>query len=57
MNKKTYSHMLVCKISGIVASRHSSERAAIKALRAKDSARDPLELREYSEGYFAKMGR
>ena len=57
MSKKTYSHMLVCKISGIVASRHSSERAAIKALRAKDSARDPLELREYSEGYFAKMGR
>lgn len=57
MSKKTYSHMLVCKISGIVASRHSSERTAIKALRAKDSARDPLELREYSEGYFAKMCR
>lgn len=53
--KKTYSRMLVCKISGIAISRHSSEENALRALRKKDSARDPLELRDYSEFYWARM--
>lgn len=53
--KKTYSSMLVCKISGIAISRHSSEENALRALRKKDSARDPLELRDYSEFYWVRM--
>lgn len=57
MSTKTYSHMIVRKISGLVAGRFCSEAAAMKALRAKDSARDPLELRSYSAAYFAQMGR
>jgi hypothetical protein len=55
MSKINYSHMLVRKISGIPVSRHCSEGAAINALRRKDSRRDPLELREYSAEYYAKM--
>ena len=55
MSKINYSHMLVRKINGMVSSRHTSEASAIKAMRSKDSAHDPLEMREYSAEYYAKM--
>lgn len=52
---KTYSHMLVRKISGIAIGRYLSEKSALRIFRKKNSDRDPLEVREYSEFYWKQM--
>ena len=52
---KTYSHMLVRKISGIAIGRYLSEKSALRVLRKKNSDRDSLEIREYSEFYWKQM--
>lgn len=53
--KKTYNVMLVRTISGIPVSRHCTAVGAIRTLRRKDSARDPIEMRDYSEKYWNEM--
>jgi len=50
---RPYRWMIVRKISGIPVSRHATREAADKAWR--DDPRDPLETREYNDGYWREM--
>lgn len=52
---KNFTHMIQSKVTGIVASRHTSEKLALKALRKSDSGRNPMVLCEYSEFVYNKM--
>ena len=52
---RTYTHMIVSKITGIVSSRHSSYELALKAFKKENSGRSPLEIRNYSEAVYKEM--
>jgi hypothetical protein len=55
--KKQYSHMLQYVITGIVISRHTSEKNAARAWRKVDSARAPVRVVSYSEYVYNEMKR
>jgi hypothetical protein len=54
--KKTYTHIVRSKITGQAYSRHTSQDLAVRAVRRKTTDRDPLEVVQYSDEYWTKMG-
>ena len=52
---RTYTHMIVSKITGIVSSRHSSYELALKAFKKENSDYTPLEITTYSEVVYKEM--
>lgn len=54
--KKTYTHIVRSKITGQAYSRHSTKDLALAAFGKKTTDRDPLEIIEYSNEYWSKMG-
>jgi hypothetical protein len=52
---RPYLFMVRKKINGMAISRHATEAAALKKIRAENSGRDPIEIVEYSEKYWHEM--
>jgi len=53
--KRKWAFMLVDKITGIPRSRHLSMGGAGKTWKAKNTDRNPLEVRKYSKMYWDEM--
>ena len=54
-----YNYMVKSKITGCVASRHTTQENALKSYRklSDKNIREAYEIAEYSKNYYDQMGR